>query len=390
MKAYELFEKDQAGSEMRRQTTSRREYYTALRQALQDEANGLDECRLIPHVAKAVEDGQTEMYLLDAAAVWECYEAVIDRNLFPRDLSRGFPFKVKERTLPWSEVQRLSDAGTLPVAVVEGELRGRIEGLAAFMKYGSSCLGALPQVNPRAGMETMEAAVGAAVGAEIPAAVQTGFTGVPVSSVAAVPAYGQAAAVPAYGQPAQGEAQGTVAGLKRENQELAAENSLLRGQLEQMRAFRESEREYAVRAARSILSGHMEEARTASETLSEELKTMLAEMEQLVAGRMEMEQKLSETKARMEADVAQMLALRQQQEAAQQAAEEAQEAREKAQESARQAMEEKRAAEEEADKARQQLASLTQSLRQLRQRMVQNGEATELTQRQLEALSEFM
>ena len=60
------------------------------------------------------------------------------------------------------------------------------------------------------------------------------------------------------------------------------------------------------------------------------------------------------------------------------------------QESAERAMAEKQAAEAELNRAQQELAGLTQELRRLRRRMTQTGEASGLTQRQLEALSEFM
>lgn len=386
MKAYELYKNDQAGSELLRKPTSRREYYMALRQALQDEGGRAD--GLLRRLEEAVEAGQSRLYLLDAAAVWECYEAVVDCTRFPRDLSRGFPFMVRGRTLPWSEVQSLSDAGRLPVAVADEQLRARLAALCA--PDGKPADRA--QVNPRARLEVAEPEIPA------PRTVSPEEDKAPcapwlpqaeaASAPFAPPAYAQAV----YAQPVQAdtEAKLRLEELQRENLALASDNRLLRGQLEQMRTYRESERDYAVRAARCILDGQLEEARSAAEGLSGELQAMLTELETVVTGRAMMEQQLEELHTRMDADVAQTEAFRRQLEEAQKAAEKAQEDREKAQESAGRAMAEKQAAEEELEKSRQQLASLTQSLRQLRTRMVQSGEASELMQRQLEALSSFM
>lgn len=386
MKAYELFENDQAGSELLRKPTSRREYYTALRQALQDEAGEKD--GLIRRMAQAVEAGQSRLYLLDAAAVWECYEAVIDCTRFPRDLSRGFPFMVRGRTLPWSEVQSLSDAGLLPVAVADEQLRAR---LAALCAPGGKPADRA-QVNPRARLEVAEPETPAPRTVAPEEDKTPSAPWLPQLEAAPVPCVQSAYAQAVCAQPVQADTEATrrLEELQRENLALTSDNRLLRGQLEQMRTYRESERDYAVRAARCILDGQLEEARSAAEGLSGELQAMLAELEQVVTGRAMMEKQLEELQTRMEADVAQAEAFRRQLAEAQKASEKAQEEREKAQESAGRAMAEKQAAEEELEKSRQQLAALTQSLRQLRTRMVQNGEASELMQRQLEALSSFM
>ena len=409
MKAIELYKIDQAADNgLLRKATPRRDYYTRMRTALQDEANGVTDCQMISDVARAVAEGQDRLYLLDAGALWECYDAVIGQNRFPRDLSRGFPFKVKERTLPWSEVQRLSDSGRLAQAVVDAELRARVEGLYAFVRKGVSTL-ALPLVNERAQLETADPEPGqipqagvpaagsyACAAPAVPAATPMVTPVIPVVPMTAMPPVTPMTAAPETSvpgwQPAyqDGETKLRMEEMKRENQKLTADNNLLRGQLDQMRAYRESERDYAVRAARCILGGHMEEARVIAEKLGGELQTALLEMERIVSERFEMEQKMEELRSRMEADVAQTQALRQQQAAAHQAVADAREEREKAMEEAAQVLEEKKAAEAELAEAQQELAEKTRSLRELRLRMVQTGEAIGLTQRQLESLSEFL
>lgn len=385
MKAYELYMNDQAGGMFSRKATLRRTYYMDMRKALKDEATSREAGGLIDGLAKVIREGQKALYLLDAAALWECYATVIDGKTFPLDASLGLPFRMNGRRLSWSEINSLSQTGKLPVAVVDDQLRARVEALAAHIGHCAAAAG-LPQVDPQATL-TMAEPEQAVVTAPMPEFAPV-VEAVPVPAAPVVPV----AAVVSAAQPAAAEAQlqQRVETLLREKQALEAANHTLRGQLEQMRSYRENEREYAVRAARCILTGQMEEARTYTESLSAELQGLLGEMERIASERFTVETYMNELKTRMETDAAQTAALRSQQAAAEQAVKAAQEDREKAQESAEKAMAEKAAAEAELAKARQQLAELTQSLRVLRVRMTKTTEAAGQTGRQLASLSEFM
>lgn len=157
MKAFEIFSRDLAGNEFSRVGSDRRTYYLSLRQALKEEVSANVDSGLLAHYGKLLkQSAPAQLYLLDAAALWECHEAVIGAMRFPRDIGQGFPFMVGGRRLSWSEVQQLSDAGTLPVAVLDDELRARLTGLMAHIANRSRLIGRseIPAVNGRATLAT--------------------------------------------------------------------------------------------------------------------------------------------------------------------------------------------------------------------------------------------
>lgn len=357
MKAHELYDHYHSAVS----NLSRREYYNQMRTAMRQEA-ALGECRLIARMADAVAAGQKELYLLDAGALWECYDDVLGGGLPPRNDSRGFPFHIRGHILPWSEIQRLDGENRLPAAAVDDVLRARVQGLNAYLQGQRG----LPPVNPRLPLLTVEPAA-----AETIYHPNTIYAGTPRAS---------------FTSPLRQQVAGTD-GRKLDLQALMAENSLLRGQLEQLRSYRENERSYAVQAARSILSGHVEEARAIAEKLDSELQELLADLEKLTALRLETEQRLAALRGQIEADNAQACSLKEQQEAAEKEAAQIRARCAEAQQQAGQARQEKEAAENELTLLNRELEESMETLRALRVKAAQAAEANGMTQRQIESMS---
>ncbi len=161
MNAYELFCGDLKGDELTRTDADRRTYYIALRDMLRKELAAGAPCEMIRHYGRRLQAGAPGyMYLLDAAALWECYDAVVEGLRFPRDIGLGMPFPISGgKRLSWREVQKQSDMRALPVAVVDEELRARLVALVAYEKTPVEKRKALhlPKVNVRACPATADA-----------------------------------------------------------------------------------------------------------------------------------------------------------------------------------------------------------------------------------------
>lgn len=355
MKAYELYRNDQVnGNELVRSAADRREYYVALRQALREECAGGKSCELLTRLGERAARGElTRLYLLDAAAVWECYEATIDGIRFMRDAAR-FPFVLEEGTLTWRDVERLAAAGTLPAAVVDQELQSRLDALLRYAD-GKGRLKARPQVNSRATLKT-------------------------------APADGGAAQAPAGGRTEADDRQ--LAELRARLEKLSAENASLRGQMEQMSACQDITRAHAARAAQSILAGKNEEARAIAGQLDEKLQAGVRELEQNVALRRELEERMTRLQEQLEVDRIQLRELQRQAEQAEKEAAEIRGEREKAQRRAVDALREEQLVRAELDAARTQLERDTETLRGLRMRVDGLRKARDMTRRQIDGLSE--
>lgn len=361
MKAYELYLQDQVdGNEFRRDATmERRQYYLELRQALRAECAGGRKCELLEKFGTRMDEKQLEyMYLLDAAAVWECYEGLIEGSRFTRDIGPGLPFKVKGRTLPWSEVQRQSDEGTLPAATVDAQLWDRLTALLNFCA-ARGVLKNRPQVDACATLQTV--------------------------SLRDVK--------PDDSRPDSGAAEDTQAqseqldSLTRQLDALRSDNQTLRSQIEQLQQHQETTRDYAVRAASSILAGKNEEARALAGQLEEKLQLAVEELEKTVTDCRELEERIAKAQEKLVVDRAQLQALRQQELEATEAVINARSEREQAQQDASRALQEQQATQAELDEAMARLGTQTRTLRDLRQKADSARKACELTQRQIEGLS---
>lgn len=380
MKAYELYLNDQVnGNEFVRCSASRKAYYEKLREALRDECEGGRLCEWLEKLGARMDAQKLPyMYLLDAAAVWECYETVVEGIRFMRPVNR-FPFKVKGRDLLWDEVDSLSEKGELPVAVVEQELWNR---LIALLNYGAGhgTLREKPPVNDRAALATADPDVlpAAEEAAEEPApAVE------PQAEQPAAPAV-SAAEIEALRQ----EYEQQLKDLTQQAEVFRRENETLRGEAEQLRSYHELTREYAVKAANAILAGKTEEARAAASHLDEKLQAAAGELERVTAECRELENRITGTQEKLAVDRVQLNALRQQAAQAAQAVADVRSEREQAAQAAADALAQQQTARAELDAAQAQLNAETATLRGLRQRVAQTRKEGEMTRRQIDGLTE--
>jgi len=360
MKAYELFSRDLAGSELTRVATDRRAYYHALRQALKDEVSAGAACELLEHYFSILEKPDpVYLYLLDAAALWECYEAVVEGMRFPRDIGQGFPFLVGGRRLMWSEVQRMAEAGTLPVAVADDELRARMMNLLARMIAGvDKKYSALkpPAVNARATIRTVEAR----------AAVQT-------------PAAPAAASAPAE--------DGEIVRLRAQVKQLEADNAAQRAEIDRLSSKGRADYDAAAYTAELILHNRMEEAAAQGRQLGGRLQAEVERLTQLQAEVNELKDQAAQTEAQLQAERAQAEGFRAQLQAARQAAQDARCECEELQKAAAEGLQEKQEAEERLTRVRAELSRQNAELRELQRQLAQTAAAAELTRRQAERLS---
>lgn len=367
MKAYELFQQDQVGSSMlnRDDRRERRQYYLTLREALREECAGGGRCDLITELGERLKQKQLPvMYLLDAAAVWECYEHVIEGSRFSRDIGRGLPFPVEGRILPWDEVQRLSGNGNLPVAVVDDELGNRLMALVSYAAARGVLRERLP-VNMRAGLYTAD-----------PRSVQ-----LPENKPEKLPEE----KTPPVKTPADSPVPNGETQLRLDA--LLAENAALRSQLQQLQMHQNNTRDYAIRAANSFLAGKTEEARAIASQLEEKLQSAVEELESAVTARRTLEEGIARAAEKLETERTQTEALRRQEQEVRQSTEAMRSEREQAQRDAAQSAEEQKAAQAELDAAMALLRTRTQTLRSLRQKAADARRACEVTQRQIEGLS---
>lgn len=349
MKAYDLYRQDRVnGQEFLRSTLrERRQYYVLLRQALRDACDGGGTSALLESFGERMAAGQLpQLYLLDAGAVWECYEGAVEGYRNTRDIGRGFPFPVNGRTLGWAEVQRMSEEGTLPAAVVDLELQSRLTALLQRTER--------PPVNLRATLRTAEA---------------------PRADLSRT----EAAASPSD--------PGALQEAARQLEALRKKNAELQEQLTRLQSNQELTRDYAIRAAGSILAGKTEEAHAAASRLEDSLQEAVRELEAADAGRRELQSRFEQAQTALAADQAQRDALLRQAQDAEQAAAIARDEREQAQRAARQASAERQAAQQELQDALALLEVETDALRKLRRKVSDAHKARLLTQRQIGELT---
>lgn len=362
MKAYRLYQKDLvAENPFLRTVTDRKQYYQKLRSALKECAPG-QKNELLTHLLRQVEKKHaTQLYLLDAAAVWECYEALVGGVRIPRDIGRGLPFMVDGRMLPWAEIQRLSDQGELPAASVDAELLARLTALDKYLT-GKSRPKDMPAVNPRATLSTGE-----------PPEVDITLRDVP--------------------QEKPGRRESTQ--LRKENEQLQkrvqaleSENAALRDRQAKAAAVQESEREMAARAAHRILEGKTQEAQEAIGQLDEQLQGAARALEEAVARQQELQMSRDEALKQLEAEKTSLESLRREEMEVSDSLRSIRTEREQAQLAAGRATLEKQEAQQELEKAQEQLGMVTQSLREVRRKVEETNKARRMTQRQLETISD--
>lgn len=367
MKAYEMFCRDLVGNELTRSASDRKEYYRALRQQLQQEVASGAECELVTHFVRRVGSGKpTYLYLLDAAALWECYEAVIDGVRVPRDMAQGLPVPLESgRRLVWSEVQRLNDAGALPAVPLTGEMAARIQALAAYAASRGKRKRApeLPAVNPRAKLCTVEAAQ--AVASPVPR---------------------QAAAVADRAEKAASRAQ---------HKELIARQQKEKEALREEKACQQNLKAAAPAVTapaedgllEMILRGRLSEAAAEAERLGSSLSGQLEQLREAKLAAEDMQRQLEEQQRLTEAARAQLEALRARQREAAQEETALQEELRQARADAEACQRERQAAEAQLNEARAELKRQNAALRQAQRRLAQTSDAALLTRRQAERLS---
>lgn len=363
MKAYELFCQDVKGDELIRANTDRRAYYNTLRQMLRTELMAGAECELLAHYARRLEDGAPGyMYLLDAAALWECYEAALSGpRRFPRDIGQGLPFPLANGgRLSWMEVQRQSDLGTLPVAVLDEALRARISALVAYMNSQEAECGGLEAnvPDPRARLAMAEARV-----------------------AGRIPAPGAAPAAQAEEDAPQS------AQLQEQITRLQAERQSLQAELEHLKNQPRQGNEELVQLVDMLLHSQMAEAAALARRLGGEVKESVQRAQELQQTVTQLQEQLHSAQEQQQADLAQVAALRTQQQTALQCAREAREACEQAQADALAAQQARQEAEKQLGQARETLMGENARLRELQGRMARTHSAAELMRRQADRLS---
>ena len=362
MKAYRLYQKDLIGENpFLRTVTDRRQYYQKLRSALKECAPG-QKNELLDHLLRQVEKKRvTQLYLLDAAALWECYEGLVAGIRVARDTGRGLPFPVDGRTLPWAEIQRLSDMGELPAAAVDAELKARLIALDKLLN-GRKRPKAAPAVNPRATLLTGE-----------PPEVDIALRDQPAEEKSTRRENNQ---------------------LRKENEqlqmrvkELEQENAALQARQAKTATIQETDREFAARAARRILEGKTQEAQEAISQLDEQLQGAARALEEAVARQQELKKSRDEALKELEEGRAGLEEIRKQEQEVSAELCSLRQEREQAQMAAGRAVLEKQEAQQELQAAQEQLGMVTQSLREARRQVADTQKARRMTQRQLEAIS---
>lgn len=363
MKAYRLYQKDLvAENPFLRTVTDRKQYYQKLRSALKECAPG-QKSEMVTFLVRQVEKKRvTQLYLLDAAALWECYEGLVAGIRVARDTGRGLPFPVDGRTLPWAEIQRLSDKGELPAATVDAELKARLVALDKLLN-GRKRPKAAPAVNPRATLLTGEAP-------EVDVTLRD---------------------QPAEEKPTRRESNQ----LRKENEqlqmrvkELEKENAALQAHQEKAAAIQETDREFAARAARRILEGKTQEAQEAIAQLDGALQSAARALEEAILRQQELQKSRDEKVKQLEAERTSLESLRREEQEASDSLRSARTEREQAQMAAGRATLEKQEALKELQKAQEQLGMVTQSLRETRRKVEETNKARRMTQRQLETISD--
>lgn len=367
MKAYELFCQDVKGDELIRTNSDRRAYYNTLRQALRDELTAGAECRLLEHYAARLEEGAPEhMYLLDAAALWECYEGVLNgpRRL-PRDIGPGLPFPMANGVrITWPEAQRQSDLGTLPVAVVDEALRARISALVTWAQTPAAERGKLKDMlDSRARLAMADARMAGSIP----------FAAGAKNADAADPRIAQLEA--------------EVADYQRRMEQLRSEYDAAKADLTRMENQPRQSNEELVHLVDLILRNNMADAAALAQRLGGEVHESVQRMQKAHQAVAELQEQLTQAQEQEQADTVRAQSLRAQLQAARQRMEELRTACEQAQTDALKAQEEKKAAEKKLTEARETLQEENARLREIQARMARVSAAADLTRRQADHLS---
>lgn len=344
MKAIELYRNDRAGDEGMRRIGDRRGYYSALRRQMKAELSQGAPCELLLHFAERLEAGQLpHMYLLDAMAVMECYEAVIDGVRFPRDIGVGLPPLAEGGRMSWSEVQRLAEADALPLAEVDAELADRLRGLETCIRSAGEKKSwpDIPRVNRNARLKLVS------------------------------PAQFAARQTPAPRQPAA---------FPRTNasQPVGNASPILTGS---------AASPTDVHIAHLILENLLDEAMAALGNEQTALQEKLAELGRAQEQLAEMQKQRQETDGQLDEAMTRLKALQEQQPALGQELAETREALERTQQELQLLCDDKRQAQTELDEAKERLARENEALRELQRRLWDTQAAAELTHRQAERLS---
>lgn len=370
MKAYELFLQDLKGDELVRVNTDRRVYYNTLRQTLRTELMAGARSELLEHYARRLEaDAPRYMYLLDAAALWECYEAALEGpRRFPRDIGQGLPFPMDNgRRLTWMNVQHQSDMGTLPVAVVDDALRTRLCALVTYMNTPEAERASLqpPAVDARARLAMADAHMAE----KIPA------PGAEAASAAPAPT------------PELAQLQAALKEQQAKIDRLEAERSSMQSDLEQLRREPRQGNEELVRLMEMILHNQMAESAALANRLGGEVNESVQRAQELQQTVKQLQAQLDDAQEQYRADLARAEALRAQRQAEEQRAAEARQACAQAQEDAAAAQQAKQAAEKALSEAHETLSQENARLRELQARMARVNGAAALTRRQADRLS---
>lgn len=355
MNAYEIFCQDRLDDDLHRHSTSRQQYYSVLRESLKAEIMAGGRCELLHHYAARLEKGGMEhMYLLDAAALWECYDAVFCSRRFPRPLGEGFPFPMEDgRRLPWQEVARLSDMQALPVAVVDTQLRSRLECLC---RYAGASMQERKQIIP----------VGVDERARLRMAAAAGVKRCP-----------EAKAVP--------EESGEVLRLREQLARANAECESLREAARQTKSRPQTEDEESV--VDMLLKNRLNEAAERLRAVNAELAEKVRALQHMEHDAEDAHARLKETVRRIREEEEEAEACRRSQREAEEAAARAGEACEQARRDAARARQEQQAAEDELACTLQELSRINGEVQETRRRLCAASGALEMTSRQHKALS---
>ena len=370
MKAYELFCQDLRGDELVRSNTNRKTYYNTLREALRAELTAGASCELLAHYARRLEDGAPGyMYLLDAAALWECYEGVLNGpRRFPRDIGPGFPFTMASGVrITWPEVQRQSDMGVLPVAVVDDALRARISGLVVCMNTPVAERAARLRATAADPREKIAMADASAAG-KIP------VPGEDTPEKPAIAPEGTAL------QAQLAECQQALAKMRREYDAIHTELTQLRSQPRQSN-------EEMVQLVEMILHGQMTEAAALAQRLGGEVNEIVQRVHETQKTVTLLKGELDKATEQLQADTAQHEAIMRQYDNITHRMAEVRQACEQAQTDAAAVQQENREAEKQLSEAMETLRSENARLREIQTRMARVNAAADLTRRQADHLS---
>lgn len=376
MSAYEIFCQDLMGDELARRDTSRRAYYQSLRTALIGEVQSGGRCELLNHFAGRLEQGAPGyMYLLDAAALWECYDIIFGSVRFPRDLGVGFPINLGDyRRLSWEEADRLNRANALPAAVLDAQLKARLQNLVAYAQGSRKERDTLPRP-----------------GADGRACLVT----VPVAGAGRIPVSGEKAEKGR--KETAGELKSLQDRLALQTQELArmtaerdallAERDALQGDVIRLQNRPRVQSAEDGTLLELVLNSRIAEAAERARETDAALKDKVCELQSAQQTLQERQEQLQTTLTLLEEQAAAAQDMRANEQDAETAAAQAREAFEEAQRGIARAAGEMEEAQKQQAAADAELADLLERLQDQKRRLAASRDAIELTRRQLDRLS---